>query len=282
MAVCVSGLMTFGLLQGYLQERMFEYAGWSFGWFMTFVQMQVFVLASATQLVVLNRSSELWGVPWKKYLSLALPLALNQGLGQAALSHVNFPTKVIFKSSKLIPTMLLGLTILKKTYSIKEYLAAFILVAGVIEFSLVDAKVSPRFTLAGVLMLSASVVADAVSVNVQEHLLLQVQSSKEQMMVASNLAGSAWVFAIIALSGELTKAAGMIMQNPAIGLVLLLEATCQYTAISFYLALVEVFGGVVAVSVTSCRKVRSFCCNHHYRCRQHCRRRRRRQQQQQQ
>ena len=54
--------------------------------------------------------------------------------------HVNFPTKVMFKSSKLIPTMQMGLTILKKTYSIKGYLAAFILVAGVIEFSLVDAK----------------------------------------------------------------------------------------------------------------------------------------------
>ena len=36
----------------------------------------------------------------------------------------------------------------------------------------------------------------------------------------------------------------------------MLQGLSQYVGVSFYLALIQRFGGVVAVCVTSCRKVR--------------------------
>ena len=41
-----------------------------------------------------------------------------------ALSYVNFPVKVVMKSCKLIPTMALGIFILRRSYSVMEYSAA--------------------------------------------------------------------------------------------------------------------------------------------------------------
>ena len=114
MAMCVSGLLTFGLLQGFLQELLFEYSGWSFGWFMTFVQMQTFVAMATAQLAAWNRLQELKAIPFSNYVALSLPLAASQGCGQAALSFVNFPTKVIFKSAKLIPTMMMGIVLIRR------------------------------------------------------------------------------------------------------------------------------------------------------------------------
>jgi adenosine 3'-phospho 5'-phosphosulfate transporter B3 len=56
---------------------------------------------------------------------------------------VNFPVKVVIKSSKLIPTMMLGILILRRTYSAMEYAAAVMLCAGVASFTLVDSKAHP-------------------------------------------------------------------------------------------------------------------------------------------
>jgi hypothetical protein len=61
--------------------------------------------------------------------------------GSVALSYVNFPVKVVIKSSKLIPTMMLGILILRRTYSALEYIAAVMLCAGVASFTLIDSKV---------------------------------------------------------------------------------------------------------------------------------------------
>lgn len=51
-------------------------------------------------------------------------LAITQGSGSVALSYVNFPVKVVMKSCKLIPTMALGIFILRRSYSVTEYSAA--------------------------------------------------------------------------------------------------------------------------------------------------------------
>ena len=57
-------------------------------------------------------------------------LAITQGSGSVALSYVNFPVKVVIKSCKLIPTMALGIFILRRAYSAMEYCAAGMLCIG--------------------------------------------------------------------------------------------------------------------------------------------------------
>ena len=125
-------------------------------------ELLVFVVAAWVQLAQDNRSQELRTIQWKEFINLtivrafcshpchfvaisippplALPctwqltnkhgtrtiqvLAVTQGSGSVALSYVNFPVKVVMKSCKLIPTMALGIFILRRAYSSTEYCAA--------------------------------------------------------------------------------------------------------------------------------------------------------------
>ena len=94
-------------------------------------------------------------------------LAITQGSGSVALSYVNFPVKVVIKSCKLIPTMALGIFILRRAYSAMEYCAAGMLCIGVAAFTLVDSKVSPKFDVTGIALLCLAVAGDSFTVNLQ-------------------------------------------------------------------------------------------------------------------
>ena len=50
-------------------------------------------------------------IPLKSYLLLALLTVGTMGLSNTSLGYLNYPTQVIFKSSKLIPVMIGGILI---------------------------------------------------------------------------------------------------------------------------------------------------------------------------
>lgn len=53
-----------------------------------------------------------------------------------SLAHVSYPTAVLAKSSKLIPTMIVGYFIDKKSFLFKEWLSAAFITTGIIIFNL--------------------------------------------------------------------------------------------------------------------------------------------------
>ena len=178
---------------------------------MTLWELLIFVAAAWLQLAWDNRSYEIQRIQWREYVNLKIVLAATQGSGSVALSYVNFPVKVVMKSSKLIPTMLLGLLIIRRTYSAMEYVSAGMLCLGVAAFTLVDSKVSPKFDVTGIVLLSIAVVGDAFTVNLQGKILRHLQCSKEQMMFASNLMAAGWVLLLICGTGELGKAISVLV-----------------------------------------------------------------------
>ena len=88
-----------------VQELVFRFDGYNFGWFMTLWELLIFVVAAWVQLVQDKRYDEITTIKWREYVNLTIVLAITQGSGSAALSYVNFPVKVVFKSCKLIPTV---------------------------------------------------------------------------------------------------------------------------------------------------------------------------------
>ncbi len=55
-----------------------------------------------------------------------------------SLSYLTYPTRVMFKSSKVIPVMLASVVIAGRRYSVGEYMAALLLVVGITMFTLAD------------------------------------------------------------------------------------------------------------------------------------------------
>jgi hypothetical protein len=52
--------------------------------------------------------------PLRDYLVLSSVVFMGRFMGVASLHYIDFTTRVLFQSSKLIPTMLVGLLYLKK------------------------------------------------------------------------------------------------------------------------------------------------------------------------
>lgn len=71
---------------------------------------------------------------------------------------------------QVLPVMLMGAFVpgLRRRYPIHEYISAMFLVIGLILFTLADAQTSPNFSIAGVIMISGSLVMDAFLGNLQE------------------------------------------------------------------------------------------------------------------
>jgi len=255
--VCCAGVAGGGIAHDFIQESVYRTPGYDYGWFMTLCELVVFVMVARIELALLGTPEEnnFRGVPWSQYTMLTVVLAATQGCGSAALSYVNMPVKVVMKSSKLIPTMALGLLIIRRGYSGLEYAAAVMLCAGTALFVLSDANVSPDFNPIGIVLLSVAVCGDALTVNMQDKLLNLLKCSKEQMLVVSNLMASAWVLVYILGTGELSRAVSHARSHPGVPLLLAVQSVAQYVGVSFYLALIQGFGGVAAVCVTSCRKV---------------------------
>jgi adenosine 3'-phospho 5'-phosphosulfate transporter B3 len=157
---------------GVVQEGIFKTPGFTFGWFLTFVQtfsyMTLTLLengigtsgsssGSASLTTLFNKRS----TSLSYYLVLACSIVAASGFSNASLSYLNYPTQILFKSSKLIPVMLGSTLVLRKRYHFLEYLAAFFLCIGVAGFTLGDFNVMPSFNPTGLLLISLGLTADA-------------------------------------------------------------------------------------------------------------------------
>ncbi|XP_016678087.2 UDP-galactose/UDP-glucose transporter 2 isoform X2 [Gossypium hirsutum] len=108
--------------------------------------------------------------PWKTYVKLSAVLMGSHGLTKGSLAFLNYPAQLMFKSTKVLPVMVMGAFIpgLRRKYPAHEYVSAILLVLGLILFTLADAQTSPSFSVIGVIMVIGAVVMDSFLGNLQE------------------------------------------------------------------------------------------------------------------
>ncbi|KAM6103441.1 adenosine 3'-phospho 5'-phosphosulfate transporter 2 isoform 2-T2 [Theristicus caerulescens] len=221
--VCVSGVFMFYLIYGYLQELIFSVEGFKpFGWYLTLVQFGFYSIFGLIELQLIQDKRR--RIPGKTYMIIAFLTVGTMGLSNTSLGYLNYPTQVIFKCCKLIPVMIGGVFIQGKRYNIADVSAALCMSLGLIWFTLADSTVAPNFNLTGVVLISLALCADAVIGNVQEKAMKLHNGSNSEMHPLQTY-GYAFLFS---LTG--------------------------YFGISFVLALIKIFGALLAVTVTTGRK----------------------------
>ena len=199
------------------------------------------------------------------FILLSALLLASLTMGTIALKWVMYPIKVVIKSSKLLPTMLVGVLILKKTYQLPHYVAALLLCGGVIGVTFsnsamaasapVDASSSEQAL--GITLTLLAVGCDGVSPVIQELMLHTWRVEAAVLMFYTNglaflgIAGAwAWNAEWVAL-GAAAEQTGW----PFLLAVLGLYGACSYFGIAFLLMLIQVWGSGVAVAVSTLRKV---------------------------
>jgi len=192
--------------------------------------------------------------PLKAYPLLTLCLFASSSLCNMSLSYINFPTKVVFRSCKLVPTMIIATIVNKRIFASYEYVCALAICAGLVLFALADYTLDPmKFDATGLALVSGSVVADAILPNAQERLFRQ-GSSRLEVTVFSNLFTFLAMGFITLSNGTLFKFAQVMTQHHTIAFYFGVYTVLSYVSISCYMTLVKRFGGVTAVLLTTARK----------------------------
>ncbi|XP_012872152.1 PREDICTED: adenosine 3'-phospho 5'-phosphosulfate transporter 2 isoform X1 [Dipodomys ordii] len=262
--ICVAGVFVFYLIYGYLQELIFSVEGFkSFGWYLTLVQFAFYSIFGLIELQLIQDKRR--RIPGKTYMIIAFLTVGTMGLSNTSLGYLNYPTQVIFKCCKLIPVMIGGVFIQGKRYNIADVSAAVCMSLGLIWFTLADSTIAPNFNLTGVMLISLALCADAVIGNVQEKAMKLHNASNSEMVLYSYSIGFVYILLGLTCTSGLGPAVAFCSKNPVqtYGYAFLFSLT-GYFGISFVLALIKIFGALLAVTVTTGRKamtiVLSFIC----------------------
>jgi solute carrier family 35 (adenosine 3'-phospho 5'-phosphosulfate transporter), member B3 len=86
---------------------------------------------------------------WSSYMMLCFCLLISSATSNIALAYINYPTKVVFRSCKLIPTMLIAMWYNKKHVHWFEFMFGSFISLGMILFAMADFHVSPNFDIFG-------------------------------------------------------------------------------------------------------------------------------------
>ena len=106
--------------------------------------------------------------PLSSYPLLTLCLLGSSALSNMSLNYINFPTKIVFRSCKLIPTMIIATIINRRVFKSIEYASALAISIGLVVFAAADWKLTPSFNPIGLDLVSLSVGADDILPNAQE------------------------------------------------------------------------------------------------------------------
>mmetsp|Transcript_20089 Transcript_20089/g.27281 ORF Transcript_20089/g.27281 Transcript_20089/m.27281 type:complete len:429 (-) Transcript_20089:392-1678(-) len=256
-AVCTGILFFFTILYGALQElvaiHIFERRH---GLFVTLIQFFGYTFFAFLQWVF-RENNVRSSVPVVYLVILAVLQASMQGLSNLSMRYLTYPAKVLFKSSRVIPTMIFGVIFYGKRYSITEYLIIVIMVFGLATFLGADANASPEFHPIGVGLISLSLIVDAAIINLQEHLFSKFNCDEEEMIFMSYAGGSIVLLITCIGMGEVMEGLSFVRQHQdpvRILTILTVFAACGFCGVSSVTALTKRFGALTAALTTTARK----------------------------
>lgn len=147
-----------------------------------------FILASIYILIIRQPRHM---APFYKYSYCSFSNIMSSWCQYEALKYVSFPTQVLAKASKIIPVMLMGKIVSKKSYHYYEYVTAVMISIGISLFLLSDrsksnSKYTSVTTLSGLFILIGYMAFDSFTSNWQGELFTKYKMSSVQMMCGVN------------------------------------------------------------------------------------------------
>ena len=149
--------------------------------------------------------------------------------------------------------MVVASVIHKKLFSVKEYICAAAICAGLVVFAAADWQLSPSFHPVGLTLVSLSVCADAILPNAQER-LFQLGSSRLEVTLYTNVFTLIVMTFTCVLSGDMMGIIRFASETPILRVYMFIYTFIAYIAISVHMTVVKRFGGVTAVLVATVRK----------------------------
>jgi adenosine 3'-phospho 5'-phosphosulfate transporter B3 len=246
------GVFLFFGIHNYLQEAIMAVPDFKFGVMLGYMEVLGVAVCSAIERTFIARERGRVA-PLSSYPLLTGCLLASSALSNMSLNYINFPTKVVFRSCKLIPTMIVASVIHRRMFSFVEYVCATAVCTGLVLFAAADWELAPSFHPIGLAFVSLSVCADAILPNAQEG-LFQLGSSRLEVTLYTNVFTLLAMTVTTLLSGDLVGALRQTMQSRQLTVYFTIYTFIAYFAISIHMSVVKRFGGVTAVLLATGRK----------------------------
>ena len=200
--LCTVGVMGFLIMYGLLQELVvMKTFNRTLGWFVTLLQLTGYAFCAWLQSIILGVRIER-RIPYRQYTILAALQVLMQGFTNLSMHYLNYPAKMLFKSSRVLITMFIGILFRRQKYLRKDYAVALSMAVGLTVFVMADAKSSPVFDIHGVFIICIALAADGTILNLQEHCLKTYNATHDELVYYSYVGAAIFVFFINILVGE--------------------------------------------------------------------------------
>ncbi|KAH3745711.1 adenosine 3'-phospho 5'-phosphosulfate transporter 2 [Pelomyxa schiedti] len=252
-----------------LQESIFKNNRFEYGGFVTVVHFTIFVSfgllerlghnywpLSLLNLDLINdytsRKAPLW-----YHVRVAFFSVSGFALSAYSLRFLNFPTWLLFKSARVVITMLGGLFIQKKRYTIREYGSVFLIAIGLTVVTMADINAMPTFNFFGILLISLTLIMNACQDNSQEKGMRDYGVTENELVVYSFGIGAIMILPWLFLSNELFTALSVIAVKKFVLLEIVVAGLLAYFGTVCVLMLVKRTSALTAVITTSCRKAMS-------------------------
>ena len=239
-----------------LQEGVFRIPGFKFSAWMTVLTTFTYFLCGALEMKLTQDTRK---ASWKNYGILSVYTYGGMAMTNYALSYLNYATRIVFKSAKIVPVMAFSVLIVGKKYNWKEWLSAAILVAGIVLFTLGDVASSPAFHPIGVFLIAGALCVDAICANFEEKNFFRCEnpSTTQEVLCFASLIGTFYGLIPFLASGKASVAIAHSMQYTQVVPMIMGFSVLGYSSVSFILSLIKYYGATEAEIIKSLRKVLS-------------------------
>ncbi|XP_007545628.1 adenosine 3'-phospho 5'-phosphosulfate transporter 1 isoform X1 [Poecilia formosa] len=262
---CAAGLQASYLTWGVLQERVMtrsygavapDHDGEKFkdSQFLVFMNRILALTVSGLWCMLFKQPRH--GAPMYMYSFASLSNILSSWCQYEALKFISFPTQVLAKASKVIPVMLMGKLISRKSYEYWEYFTAVLISVGVSMFllsSTTSKHPSTVTTFSGVVILIGYIVFDSFTSNWQDN-LFKYKMSSVQMMFGVNLFSCLFTVGSLLEQGAFFESLAFMTRHSEFAFHAVLLSVCSACGQLFIFYTISQFGAAIFTIIMTLRQ----------------------------
>jgi solute carrier family 35 (adenosine 3'-phospho 5'-phosphosulfate transporter), member B2 len=202
---------------------------------------------------------------WLSFSPPALSNTVSSWAQYESLSYVSFPLQNLFKSTKLIPVMIMGRLLNNTSYSITEIMEAVVISIGVLIFSMEKGKQSHNVSggvsvydssVHGILLLGVYIVSDSFTSQYQTAIYKQYGKIDQfHMMFGVNLSAMCITTFALLIGGEIAEVIEFLYYNPLALVYNVITAITSATGQLFIYYTIKTFGPVVFTIIMTTRQI---------------------------
>lgn len=198
--------------------------------------------------------------PYTHYAPSSISNSISSWAQYEALKYVSFPTQVLSKSCKIIPVMLVGILVNKKTYPLMEYLEALLITTGVAMFTFSEKRASlsdqdKTDSWFGIVLLAAYLLCDSFTSQWQSKVYKEYGVDQYQMMLGVNIWSMMFTGITLIQSGEGLESLAFIMADATAFLHMVILSITSATGQLFIYYTIKEFGPVVFTIIMTTRQI---------------------------